>query len=356
MAAAGVTAGAIDLPTSVREILVARVARLGQPAERVLTAASVIGRDFDLDLLALVTEVSEDDLIDQMEAAATVALVEELPDMAGRYSFCHALIQRSLYSEIGPTRQARLHRTVAECIETLCGGDVTPHVAELAHHWMSATHPINAKAVEYAKRAGELALAALAPDDALRYFDQALQLVVLIRDPDPLLRCDLLLGLGQAQRQAGVPAFRETLLEAAHLAEELGATDRLVRAALDNNRGFTSFMTRVDEERVAVLEAALAALPEENSQERALLMAVLCSELTYADTPARSQSLATEARAIAKRLGDPATTARVIIFTLHGNAGPVGLVERLAEANEAVAIAESIGDPDLLYGAYIHAR
>ena len=154
-APAGESPGAIDLPSSVREVLLARVARLGEPAGPVLAAACVIGRDFDLDLLTRVTETAEDDLIDVLDAAAASALVRELSDVAGRYSFCHALIQHSLYQEIGVTRRARLHRRVAECIEEICGEDTAPRVAELAHHWLCAAEPVNDKAVEYAVAGGE---------------------------------------------------------------------------------------------------------------------------------------------------------------------------------------------------------
>src|ERR1700733_8944630 len=51
----------------------ALVARLGVRAGPILTAACVIGRDFDLDLLTRVTETAEDDLIDVLDAAAASA-------------------------------------------------------------------------------------------------------------------------------------------------------------------------------------------------------------------------------------------------------------------------------------------
>ena len=71
------------LPDSVREVIGARVGRLGQDAERVLSVAAVIGRDFDLDLLARATKTSEDDLLDILDAAAAAALVRELADTPG---------------------------------------------------------------------------------------------------------------------------------------------------------------------------------------------------------------------------------------------------------------------------------
>ena len=72
-------------------------------------------------------------------------------------------------------------------------------------------------------------------------------------DPDPVLALDLAIGLGTAQRQTGDPPFRETLLDAARRAADLGDTKRLVAAALANNRGFFSAVGAVDTEKVEVL-------------------------------------------------------------------------------------------------------
>ena len=176
------------LPDSVREVIGARVGRLGQDAERVLSLAAVIGRDFDLDLLARATKTSEDELLDILDAAAAVALVRELADAPGRYNFAHALIQHTLYEDLGPTRRARAHRQVAEALEDLCGDRPGARVGELARHWFSATQPIDlAKAISYSRQAGDAALAALAPADALRYYAQALDLYPQATDPDPVL-------------------------------------------------------------------------------------------------------------------------------------------------------------------------
>ena len=106
-------------------------------------------------------------------------------------------------------------------------------------------------------------------------------------DPDPVLGIDLAIGLGTAQRQTGDPAFRDTLLDAARRAADLGDTERLVAAALANNRGFFSTGGAIDAEKVEVLEMALDRLPTTNPH-RALVLATLCSELTFGtplDTP-----------------------------------------------------------------------
>ncbi len=111
--------GSLALPHSVRAVIGTRVSRLGEEATKVLSTASVIGRDFDLDLLAETTAMDEDDLIDLLDQAQHAALVNELADSPGRYSFSHALIQHTLYEDLGGTRRTRLHHAVGEAIERL---------------------------------------------------------------------------------------------------------------------------------------------------------------------------------------------------------------------------------------------
>jgi class 3 adenylate cyclase len=348
---AGVDLEAMAMPDSVRLVIGSRVARLGKAVSQVLPLASVIGREFDLDLLTRVTGRTEDELLDLLDAAAAVALVGEVANALGHYRFAHALIQHTLYQDLGATRLARAHRQVAEALEDLCGDRPGARVGELAYHWLNATQPVNtAKAISYARQAGEAALAALAPDDAVRYFSQALQLVELAPVGDPLLACDLRVGLGLAQRQAGVAAFRETFLDAAQRARELGATDRLVQAALANNRGWFSASGVIDSDKVAVLEAALSALADDDSPERALTLATLCTELSFGPLEQR-RALADDAKAMARRLEDPATLIRVLGLLNNPLQIPSALDERMADAREALALAEAMGDPEALYHA-----
>ena len=341
-------AGALEqmaLPESVRVVIGARVARLGQDAARALSVAAVIGRDFDLDLLALATATSEDELIDVLDAAAAVALVRELPGVAGRYSFAHALIQHTLYEDLGPTRRARAHRQVAGALEMLCGDHPGTRVGELARHWSSATQPGGlAKAIRYSREAADAALEALAPQDALRYYAQALALSGRAADPDPILSLDLTVGLGTAQRQTGDPAYRDTLLGAARRAAVLGETDRLVRAALAGDRGFYSTVGTANAANVEVLETALASLPADHP-DRALVLALLCQELTYGSPLDRRLALAEEALAIAESSGHDAVIVRVLNLLTLPLRVPPQLGPSLARTADALARAERLGDP-----------
>jgi class 3 adenylate cyclase len=340
--------GHLTLPHSVRAVIGTRVSRLGGEATKVLSIASVIGRDFDLDLLARATECSEDDLLDILDAATAVALLREVADEPGHYSFSHALIQHTLYQDLGGTRRARAHHRVARSLEEICGDDPGDRVGELAHHWANATQPVDAdKAIFYARQAGESALEALAPDEAVRLFTQALRLFDQQRDPDPRVRVDLLIALGNAQRQAGIAAFRETLLDAAHRARQLDDTDRLVAAALANNRGIASDVRELDSEKVAILELALERLAKD-SPERALLLATLCTELSFHASFERCLALGEEALAIADASDHDAIVVGVSNTVMNPLSVPELVPQFFVRTADCLQRAERLGDPALL--------
>jgi hypothetical protein len=216
-------------------------------------------------------------------------------------------------------------------------------VGELAYHWTRATEPTDAdKAVDYARRAGERALAQLAPDEAARWFDQALE---LLGDEEGPLHCDLVTGLGEAQRQAGHAEFRETLLRAAEEAGQLGDPARMTRAVLANSRGFFAASGVLDADRIAQLTAALSAVGERDSPERARLLARLGSELSYSGDHVQRRAMSDQALAVARPLGDPVTLAHVLRERNEAIASPDMLTEKLATTAELVELADDLGDP-----------
>jgi class 3 adenylate cyclase len=341
----------IALPDSIREVIGGRIVPLGASVERMLSFAAVIGRDFDAELLGRALSVRDNELIDMLEAAESAALVRETSDQPGHYSFAHALIQHTLYEALGATRRAATHRQIGEALETLCAGRPGPRVGELARHWTSASDHLDApKAVEYSRLAGDAALRSLAPSDALRYYADALRLWPSLSDAHAVLRLDLTIGLGTAQRQAGDPSFRETLLGAARDAIALDDADRLVAAALALHRGLFSNFGAIDAERIEVFEQALDRLTETDTR-RALVLSAYCLEIVVGSTLARRTELADEALAIAEASGDDMVMLRVMNDLDYALMAPPMLERQLAHTAEALQRAERLGDPALLFFA-----
>ena len=341
----------LALPESVREVIERRVERLGGEALEVLRHAAVIGRVFDVELLESMLDTDAAALLDHLESAVAASLLAELTEQVGRFRFAHALINQTLYEGLGATRRARIHRQIAEALEEQCGDEPGERLGELAGHWAAAVVSSNtAKAMHYARRAAERALGQVAPDEAARWYRQALELYDQAPGGDRSERCELLIGLGEAQRQIGNPEHRETLLGAAGLAQELGDAERLCRAVLANSRGWMSNFGGVDSERVQALEAAAGALPD-GAPRRAQVLALLACELHYAGEPARCRALAAEAIEIARAAGDPAALAHVLSNAIWAIMTPDTLQERLRLSDELGELAQRLDDPWLSFWA-----
>jgi class 3 adenylate cyclase len=331
--------GLPELPRSVHEVITGRVARLGPDAARVLRSAAVIGREFDLALLARIEGLEEEALLDLLDRARAAALVTDSATGPGRQAFVHALVSHALEAELSATRRARLHERIAEALEERAGED-----AEVANHWAAAGPQARAKALHYAGAAGRAALAQLAPDQAMEWFQKATALEQGMSGADPSARRELLLGLGEAQLHAGQASFRETLLDAARQAADAGDHDLLVRAALANFRGFASTTGFVDEERVEVLEQSLAHAPA-GDPRRAKLLAQLAAELLWCPDHERRRALSDEAVALARDGGDRAALAHVLTLRATALWWPETLRERLVDAGELVALTDAVDDP-----------
>ncbi|HEV7458948.1 MAG TPA: AAA family ATPase [Solirubrobacteraceae bacterium] len=335
----------VELPASVHEVITGRVARLGPDAERVLRTAAVIGRDFDVGLLARVSGVSEDEALDVLEEGAAAALVTEVSDRPGGFAFVHALVSHALGDGLTGARRVRLHESIAKALEERLVDDPEARLGELAHHWAAVGDAgAQAKARDYAVRAGWAAVAQLAPDEAVGWFAQALEVHSGLPEPDAATDRELLLALGDAQLQAGVPQFRETLLDVARAAEEADDGDHLVRAALQNSRGYFSSAGSVDAERVAVLEAALDhSVPAD--PRRASLLALLAAELLWSGDHERRRALSDEAVELARRDGDLGALAHVLTLRVSAVWWPETLTDRLETTAELVELTESGSDP-----------
>jgi tetratricopeptide (TPR) repeat protein len=350
----------LTLPQSVRDVVGQRIARLGEEPLKTLSTAAIIGREFDLDLLAAVMGADEDDLLDQLELATAAGILVEAPGAGERFRFPHTLARSTLAADLSEGRRRRIHRKVAESLEATVGSAPGGRAGELATHWLAAAVSVDgAKATHYARLAGQHAQAALAPDEAIRWFTVALENLELADAPDENERARLLVDLGMAQKDASEPAYRQTLLDAGTLAARLGDSSLMATAAIANSRGFTSKLGVADTDRIDALERALTAIGEGATAARAMLLATLISELEYHSTFEDRIARYDEAIRIAREVGDPATLVFVLNRLCVSLAVPQTLALRHDACAEALALADDLGDVTLRFwsqcGAYIFA-
>lgn len=344
----------LTIPQGVREVVGRRLDALSRDCNELLTVASVIGRDFALNVLDEVSDLPGDRLLEVLEEAMASRLISEVPSSIGRFRFSHALIRETLYEELSTARRVRLHRRVGETLERLHAANLAPHLPELAHHFFEAAASGEVdKAIDYALRAGERASGMLGYEEAVEHYDRAMQALEL-RGADDSTRLDLLLMLGDAQWGAGEATnARATFLAAAAVARDLRDGRRLARAALRYGEvGFGGVYVEAwayEPVKVGLLEEALTALADEESDLKVRVLARLAGALyfSYEDTSARREELSRSAVEAARRLGDGATLAYALNARHLAVWGPENVEERLALATELVQLSQQAADRPL---------
>jgi predicted ATPase len=168
----------LEIPEGVRETIGRRLSRLSDDTNRVLTVAAAFEAGFRPDDVAAVVGLVDDAALDAIDEALNAQMIRP-GDGFDRYEFVHALIRHTLWAELNPSRQVRLHRAIAEQIEKRTGHEPTPDEAiALAYHFrQSAALPGAERGVRYAVQAADQAAAQFAPTGEQRALSIALELL-----------------------------------------------------------------------------------------------------------------------------------------------------------------------------------
>ena len=337
----------LGVPESVREVVGRRVARLSEATSATLELASVIGAEFDLDVLVAAGTLDEDAVLTALDEAVAARLVLESGPL--RFRFAHNIVRATILDALSRARRSRAHRRVAEAIERKYESALDSKLTELAMHYAeAATAGDGTKAVDYATRAGDLALDRLAYDEAADCYALARELLATTSAPiDEQRRGRLLLALARSERLAGRPEAAETIAEVRQIAQRWRDAELLADVALLSQRAGFNPASVYDPRRVATLELALELLGEGDSARRALLLADLALELSFGPDAEGRDRASDQALSIARRLDDPATLAQVLVLRSLSVVGPDVRGERLALADQQLALADELGDPVL---------
>jgi class 3 adenylate cyclase/tetratricopeptide (TPR) repeat protein len=325
----------IGIPEGIRDVVGRRLSRLPEAANVTLRTAAVAGREFWIDLLAEVTELPEDTVLEHVEAAITARLVNEVRGAPGRMSFAHALVRSTLLEELSTTRRVRLHGRIGEALERR--GDASE--AELARHFAEAAAAGMAdRAVVHAHRAAEDARARLAFDEEVAFYDLALEALDAGED-DLATRSELLAGRGYAQHYRGESeAGRADALAAADAARRAGDAALLARAG-GAYQGYVGMWAVVaDPVAVDLLREGLAGIPSEDVAARAQTTATLAYALLTAPGD-EALKLAEEAEGLARAAGDDEALATAVgawAWALRGRGRPHELC-RVSSIGDQVA-------------------
>lgn len=342
------------LVDSIRDTLERRLARLSQRCVDLLAVAAVAGSEIRPELLAQVCrDVAVTDLLEEA-AAARVLANPSAPVTA--YRFAHDLYRETIITGMTASGQAGLHLRIGRALEAVGRAGADVHPAELAVHFVAAAaegRPASAETIDAAARysvlAAEDAATRFAYEDARAHYARALQVLDAGTTGDPAARLALLLGMADAANHAGSSEAHGLYVDAVALARQSADPSGLARAAL----GLHSFGARsatAHVQHVTLLREAADGLAGEVNSLRARTLAAAARELHHSAVPsltAQARTLAEDAVAVAREVGDP-TTLAFCLLSLHdarwvrGGAG-----HRLPIIEEMLRVATDAGDLDM---------
>ncbi len=167
------------VPSTVLEVMSRRLQQLDEHALRLVRAAAVHGREFEVAVIAEALGFELHTSISAIDQAVANGLIQETPH-PGRYRFSHMIVLNAVTKALGAVRCAHLHGLIADALERRYG-DNPQHLADLAHHRVMSVPvcgPI--PAIDALARAACHALASSALELAENLLDQRLDMVMTL--------------------------------------------------------------------------------------------------------------------------------------------------------------------------------
>lgn len=332
--------GTVDarvVPDGVREIIRGRLSLIGDGACRLLEAASILGREFETREAAAISGFAEGELEILLSEAQRAGIVEPRRE---HFEFTHVLYRDTLYESLAVDTRRALHRAMASRISASDDSGEGPRLVAFAYHALEGGDAT--RSMDGIVRAAEWAIDRQAHEDAASLLERALA-EADVDGIEPSVRYAALLALGRARIGAGrIEAGIRACSDAATLGRTLGDPVRVARAALAYGQVIRPGAR--DDVLVALLEEALAALPESESSIRAAVLGRLAGALQPSIDPNEPIALARQAVELARRSVDK----RLLCTVLHGAGAALaahaepGERVKLGEEHERVALA--LGD------------
>lgn len=321
------------VPPSVVDVTRQRLATLSTAAQELLLAASVLGEQCELAVLAHCVAEPAMQCLSRAQEAIDAKLV--VHHGGGTIQFSHALVRAALLDSMSLPQRVQLHQRAAEAIEELHAAALDPYLADLARHAAAvAATGVREPALRWARAAADHARREFAYEEASRLYGLALD------SGGPSLaaaqRAELMIARAEADARAGqIRAAHARCGEAVALVRELGDAALLARAAL----ALEAVGDRdVDEAIGAWCVEALAMVDADDLAMRARLLARNAESLMYAGSWDDALPVSHEALQLAEQSGDHEAVVAALRARQLTISGPDHRDERIDLAKRMIAL------------------
>jgi DNA-binding CsgD family transcriptional regulator len=326
------------VPGRVLEATGYRLAQVTDAARELLHAAAVAGNNFSAGVVARMLDVRVLSLLGPLDECRAAGFLVT-GDRPGDHRFSHALVRSAVAARLSAAEQRRLHAAAADAIAALYEGDLRPHLAEIARHRVEGSWPGDrARAVAACEAAAEVAAEALAFEEVVRLYRQALSAGEGEIGEDDRSRLEL--GLAAALHRSGdLSGWQETASRVARRAELRRDRLLLARTALVMD---ASGEPGWDAEICRTCEQALVAegLPDDL---RARVSSRYAQALVYGGRYERAGEVSRDALAVAEASGDPLALVDALRARQLACCASEGVAERAVLAQRMLGAADSTG-------------
>lgn len=326
--------------SSVRATVLERFYQLSETDQRILNCAAVVGRVFDVRLVATLMERPLVEILSGLRRARNVQLVRENANAASHeVGFRHAMFWDVIYGELLKLESRELHTRAAAAIEG--GADVHRRYGELAYHWRAAGDA--ERALRYCILAGDEAEKIAAFEDAARFYEKALEATL----PGTEHYAELAAKRAYAWYAAGVlERTPEPFADAISAFEAIGAHDKVAEMTM-----FLSRQAWNDAETPAGYEHALRAITLIGDRDPALrdyAITMAASQAVHLGRPEQARELI-ERTTPSSALDIVARRLDTIGIALCRQGDSHGAIEAMQQARVA---ADGAADPDVVVRVY----
>ncbi len=188
----------IEIPSTIKNITNRRINSLNKKQKKVLMYASIIGNEFDFEMLEYVTKIDVIDLLDIIDELIEKDIIMEKENTSDEiYKFNHVQTRTAVYEDMGRSRKRIMHSRVAEGIENTYADRLEEYYYDLSRHFFEGKQ--YEKAYDYSIKAGEQSISALAVATAIDYYERALKSLDKMSDVEnkEQKRMDLLRTIGE---------------------------------------------------------------------------------------------------------------------------------------------------------------
>lgn len=160
-----------ELPRNIEDAQKSRFDNFEEDAKEILSNAALMGDEFDIDILKKVTQKNEGEILDVIDNAKKLGIVNAAAEGAhGKFNFSNQQMKEVLNNLVDSVKAKDMHKKIAATLESYYKNDLDNIAATILSHYKQAES--QNKIIEYTRRMQETQKQLFSPEEAASYIEK----------------------------------------------------------------------------------------------------------------------------------------------------------------------------------------